>query len=221
MSILIFYSKIQEAKHQSLLEHNKSFFCKKYQRKLFRYRRWQDAQLSLLGRLLVKEGMAYLNKEVSLKELEFTKYNKPYFKNNRIHFNISHSGEIVVVSITNKGKSIGVDIEKNHHIKIEYFKNQMTQNEQQTVFNSDDSLDAFFIYWTQKEAVIKAHGKGLSIPLKSFEIKNNNTRIDNDVFYVSKIELEKGYTCHIASQNKFNKKDMIIEKINTNRFITT
>lgn len=218
--VLILYTEIQETKHQSLLVHSLPFFSVSFQEQLFRYRRWQDAQLSLLGRLLLKEGMTHFNKEVNLKELEFTKYNKPFFKNNNIQFNISHSGEIVVVSMTNKCQSIGVDIEKNHSIKIEDFKNQMTQNEQLTVFGSDDPLHTFFIYWTQKEAVIKTHGNGLSIPLKSFEVKNNKTRVDNEVFYVSKIELEEEYTCHIASQSKIDEKDIIIRKINTERFIT-
>lgn len=220
MDILILYTKIQECNHKSLIQCNLSLFSKDYQEQLHRYRRWQDAQLSLMGRLLVKEGMIYFNRDINLKKMSFTKYNKPYFKNSEIHFNISHSGEIAAVCMTNKADSIGIDVEKNDLMKIEDFVNQMTKREQKKVFNSDNPLDNFFIYWTQKEAVLKANGNGLSTPLKSFEIEDNKTLVDNKIFYVSQVELKEGYSCHIASQSKIDKKNIIIKKINIDRFIT-
>lgn len=218
--MLILYTKIQECKHQSLIQCSLSLFSKDYQEQLRRYRRWQDAQLSLMGRLLVKEGMIYFNRDINLKKMSFTKYNKPYFKNSDIHFNISHSGEIAAVCMTNKADSVGIDVEKNDLMKIEDFVNQMTKREQKKVFNSDNPLDNFFIYWTQKEAVLKAHGNGLSIPLKSFEIEDNKALVDNKIFYVSQVELKEGYSCHIASQSKIDKKNIIIKKVSKDRFIT-
>ena len=72
---------------------------------------------------------------------------------------------------------IGIDIEKIEPIKISDFKSQMTNNEWESVNNSKDTERSFFCYWSQKEAVIKTHGKGLTIPLKSFEVQNNKTTI--------------------------------------------
>lgn len=220
MSVYIFYSKIDEVKHQSLLKNNLHFFSKDYQDKLLRYRRWQDVQLSLIGKLLVKRGMSFFNKEIELQEFFFTKYNKPYFKNNDVSFNISHSGEMVVVYMTNKDENIGIDIEENHKLKIEDFKNQMTTYEVNKIFNSKDPLNEFFLYWTQKEAALKAHGNGLLIPLKSFEIKEGKTLIESDKYYVTEVNLREGYSCHVASQQKINKEHIIIKEISIDKFIT-
>lgn len=220
MRVYIFYSKIDEVKHQSLLESNLHFLPEKYQNKLLRYRRWQDAQLSLIGRLLVKKGMSFFNQEIKLDELYFTKYNKPYFENNNVSFNISHSGEMVAVYMTNKDKNIGIDIEENHKLKIEDFKNQMTGYEVGKIFNSDNPLNEFFMYWTQKEAALKAHGNGLLVPLKSFEVKDGKTLIESDKYYVTEVKLREGYSCHVASQQKINKERIIIKEISIDKFIT-
>ncbi len=216
----IFYSKIDEVKHQSLLQSNLHLFSEDYQGKLLRYRRWQDVQLSLIGRLLVKRGMSFFNQEIELQEFFFTKYNKPYFKNNDVSFNISHSGEMVVVYMTNKEENIGIDIEENHKMKIEDFKNQMTDYEEGKIFNSIDPLNEFFLYWTQKEAALKAHGNGLLVPLKSFEIKDGKTLIESDKYYVTEVNLKEGYSCHVASQQKINKEHIIIKEISIDKFIT-
>ncbi len=222
MDVLILYTEIHEAKHPSLLDCGLSLLSKNFQEQLSRYRRWEDAQLSLLGRLLIKEGMKYFNHEVNLKELKYTTYNKPYLEGSDIEFNISHSGEIVVLCMTyGNSVGLGIDIEKNHSIKVECFKDQMTQKEQRTVFDSKDPMSDFFVYWTQKEAILKAHGNGLSIPLKSFEIEDSKTLIDDDIFYVSRLELAEGYTCHIASKEKIDPRSVVIKKINADRFITS
>jgi len=218
--MLILYAKIEETKHQALLSNNLSFFSKDYQEQLYKYRRWEDAQLSLLGRMLMRKGMHFYGKDINLKDLKFTKYNKPFLKNSDVLFNISHSAEIVAVCLTCEDYgTIGIDIEKNHNVQVENFRNQMTKKEQQRIFRADIPLDAFFIYWTQKESVLKAHGNGLSIPLKSFEIENNKTVIGNDEFHILPVEFEKGYTCHLASKQKMKSQHIEIKKIDINKFI--
>ncbi|AZJ35262.1 4'-phosphopantetheinyl transferase superfamily protein [Tenacibaculum singaporense] len=217
--MLLLYSEIQEAKQEFLLDIYLGIFPNSYKERLLRYQRWQDIQLSLLGRLLVKEGLSYFGKKVDFSELMFNEYDKPYFQNNSIQFNISHSGELVAAIFTNEQVDIGIDIEKSHDIKVAEFKSQMTPYEEQKIFNSEYPQQEFFKYWTQKEAVLKAMGKGLSIPLKSFEVKNNITHIDDRAFFVSKIDLEKEYICHISKSEEFNNKEIIVRKISIEEFL--
>ncbi|MEQ8906425.1 4'-phosphopantetheinyl transferase superfamily protein [Ekhidna sp.] len=183
----------------------KNFSCSfsiEYQEKLQKYKRWQDAQLSLLGRLLLKKGLEYLNEEVDLRNLRLTQFDKPYLEGSDVQFNTSHSGELVGVIVANQRASLGIDIEKYHPIKIEDFKNHMTLSEQNKVLNSINRETAFLEHWTQKEAILKANGKGLSIPLKSFEIEDGKTCFDSETFFVTEIFLDKEYICHIATSHQ-------------------
>ncbi|WP_417237460.1 4'-phosphopantetheinyl transferase family protein [Bizionia paragorgiae] len=218
--MLLLYSKIQEAKHEILLGTYLNSFPKKYKERLLRYQRWEDVQLSLLGRLLIKEGLSYFDKKVDFENLMFTEYDRPYFKDNDVQFNVSHSGELVVVIFTNKFVDIGIDIEKSHNVKVTEFRGQMTPYEEQKIFNSECPQEEFFKYWTQKEAVLKATGRGLSIPLESFEIKNNITSIETRTFFVSEIDLQKEYVCHISQNQKIISKEIIVKEIDVKEFLT-
>jgi 4'-phosphopantetheinyl transferase len=202
--IHIYYSNIAEENHKDLLQNELVKFPIDFQNKIKRYRRWQDAQLSLLGRILLLKGINEIyNHDYQNKEIHYTKYNKPYFKDDFIQFNISHSGSIVVCAISEKSE-IGIDIEMISDIEINDFKSQLTENEMNKILLSNNKSDAFFEYWTQKEAVIKAHGHGLTIPLKSFEILESTTIINNEKFYLKEIKIENQYKCFLSSKEYFS-----------------
>jgi 4'-phosphopantetheinyl transferase len=90
-----------------------------------------------------------------------------------LHFNLSHSGELALVAVTGVGET-GVDIEE---IRPAFPVDQVARH----FFSAGEvlclgSLDpeertaAFFRCWTRKEAFIKAHGMGLSLPLDQFDV---------------------------------------------------
>jgi len=197
----IYYAAISELRHTPLMRKYATIFSPDFSDKLTRYRRWQDAQLSLLGRLLLKYGFEKNNVEYSDHKLFFTKHNKPIIQDHSLHFNISHSGEIAICILSDVA-DVGIDIEHIHQINLEDFRSQMTNLEWERVLHANCSERAFFDYWTQKEAVVKANGHGLSIPLKSFEVINDSSQINNDIFYVNQINLNDAYRCHIAFKNR-------------------
>jgi 4'-phosphopantetheinyl transferase len=195
--VYIYYAYIDEANHNELIREHLPRFSKEYQEKVLRFHRWQDAQLSLIGRLLLMCGMKDLDKKVAYFQLEYTDYSKPFFSNLDLKFNISHSGNLVICALS-ETFDIGIDVELMKDIKIENFSNQMTVYEWGKVMQASCQKTTFYEYWTQKEAVVKAHGKGLSIPLKSFEIQNDTVILDNDNFYTKKIELDAQYKIALA-----------------------
>ncbi|MBC8756856.1 4'-phosphopantetheinyl transferase superfamily protein [Kordia sp. YSTF-M3] len=195
--IHIYYAYIHEKSHKELIEKHLFRFPEIYQQKIHRYRRWQDAQLSLLGRLLLVHGMNKLNKNFDDYQLEYTDYNKPFFVDSNLKFNISHSGNIVVCAIT-EGFEVGIDLELINEIKIESFKSQMTAYEWKRVNESENKTNAFYEYWTKKEAVVKAHGEGLSIPLKKIEIINGKTVVKDSSFITKEVFLDKKYKSYLA-----------------------
>lgn len=211
--IYIYYSYLSEENHENLLKNDLLKFTADFQEKIMRYRRWQDAQSSLLGRILLFHAIEEIYKDnPHNKVIKRTKYSKPYFDDDLIHFNISHSGDIVVCALSDKHE-MGIDIEIITDIGVDDFKFQMTECEWNEIVLASNSKDAFFDYWTKKEAVIKAHGEGLTIPLKSFEILDNATKINEEKFYLKEVKIDEKYKCHISLKTtigEINLKEKII-----------
>jgi 4'-phosphopantetheinyl transferase len=69
---------------------------------------------------------------------------------------------------------IGVDIERVRPLPdlFHLVESWFSLEEQVGLFGLNPALqvEAFFHIWTQKEAFIKAHGEGLSLPLKDFSV---------------------------------------------------
>ncbi len=201
---IIYYASVNEERHALLLRDALPKFPVEYQEKIKKFVRWQDAQLSLLGRLLLEYGLKRIDERPDINEIRFNANAKPYFAFDGLYFNISHSGNITICAISDQCE-IGVDIELIKEIQIDHYKEQMTQNEWKSISNSKDTNFAFFDYWTQKEAVLKAHGSGMNISLKSFEIKKHSTRIINDDFYLKEIPLHADYSCHLAFKGQIDR----------------
>jgi 4'-phosphopantetheinyl transferase len=107
----------------------------------------------------------------------YNPYGKPFlapeFSSYLLNFNLSHSGSMALYAIT-RNMEIGVDVERvrSNFEYEEIAKRFFSVNEVATLrtIPTEKKLEAFYTCWTRKEAYIKAHGKGLSLPLDSFEV---------------------------------------------------
>lgn len=118
--------------------------------------------------ILYSEVSKSLN--ISKKELtiERNDYGKPYFKNfPNIHFNISHTKGAVAIVISSE--PIGIDIEGIGKAHLGIINRFFTEREKDYIMR-DDIDRRFFEVWTRKEAYTKYLGKGLYIPLRSFDV---------------------------------------------------
>ncbi|ASW10341.1 4'-phosphopantetheinyl transferase superfamily protein [Rhizobium sp. 11515TR] len=88
-----------------------------------------------------------------------------------IHFNLSHSADLAVLAVSDRYE-LGIDIEEIRFLKEDIAKWFFSRKEYQTLRSlpADGYLDGFYRCWTRKEAFIKAHGAGLSLPLDSFDV---------------------------------------------------
>jgi 4'-phosphopantetheinyl transferase len=90
-----------------------------------------------------------------------------------LHFNVSHSGELILIAITT-GRLVGIDVERIRTdldldgIAARFF----SVNECKILASLDgrSRYEAFFTCWTRKEAYLKARGVGLSLPLDQFDV---------------------------------------------------
>ena len=92
---------------------------------------------------------------------------KPYLKDNGLFFNISHSGDYVVLGTA--GCELGVDIEI-----VKPFPGNVAGRfftpEECDYLNTENTNEAFFRIWTAKESVMKGSGLGLSMSPESFSV---------------------------------------------------
>ena len=90
------YKKLDSDKFNKYLKSLPSVF----QTNILKYRYWQDAQRSLLGKVLLMNGLHFIGlKQYFLDNIKFSVFNKPYFEGD-IDFNISHSAEQLPVFST-------------------------------------------------------------------------------------------------------------------------
>lgn len=170
-----------------------------------KYRKLEDKTRCSLGQFLIKK---MINFETNLNPhnmlFNTNDYGKPFLMNDsNIHFNISHSGQYVVGVIDRN--IVGIDVEKIENIDFETLsKNFYTKNEHDFLLKQKDPRDCFYRIWTLKESYIKTVGKGLSIPLNSFNIiPNENITLDSDLLkkkcYFKEYDLDSNYKLSVCS----------------------
>jgi 4'-phosphopantetheinyl transferase len=87
-----------------------------------------------------------------------------------IHFNISHSGEWILVALAKN--ELGVDIEYlNKGFEFnDLMDHHFSEAEQKYIQWQSNALAAFFYLWTRKEALLKSWGKGLQANLQDIDV---------------------------------------------------
>lgn len=165
--------------------------------KILKFQRWQDVQACLYGKLLLLQGLAEFGIAADLEKLQYTAYSRPYIDQS-IDFNISHSGCYVTCVLSNSAK-VGIDIEQVSAIPLEDFACYMLPSEWEQITRASNKYYEFYEYWTRKESVIKADGRGLSIPLEEIVVSGNRAVVENATWYLKKIKLVDEYIVHLAA----------------------
>ena len=171
--------------------------------KIRRFRRWEDAHLSLFGKLLLMHGLEQAGLSPSLlRQMQYSEYQRPELPQAGIDFNITHSGPLVACAIA-KEQKIGIDVEDPRSIDFEDFRSIWRPDEWAQIQDPDKGQANFYHLWTCKEAVIKADGKGMSIPLKDIRIGKGEAWVNEEHWYLKKVRLSETIPCHLASDKPF------------------
>jgi 4'-phosphopantetheinyl transferase len=180
----------------------------------------EDKNRALIAEILIRY---IILKKIDIKNIDITfsknKFGKPFLKgHHKISFNISHSGNYVLCAVDDK--DIGIDIEKICDINyMELLKKIFINEEIEFILNgtSEKRIKNFYKMWTLKESYIKADGRGLSIPLKSFcitidKFKNIKIKTSNRLknCYFKQFDLDDEYEIAVCSLNSNITNDIII-----------
>jgi len=176
----------------------------------FHFRR--NALQSLCGELICRIKLAeFLGIDMAKVDIQRDEFGKPHCVNSsRLFFNVAHSGNLVAAAFDNK--VVGVDIEIMRNTDLAIADRFFTKNEAALLKAKPetDQRDFFFKLWTLKESFIKAEGKGLSIPLDSFEFEIDNSgyigfsNLSNAKCRSYKFrhyETDSGYNCALCSES--------------------
>ena len=156
------YSKTEYERFYNLMTDKK-------RARIDRFRFEDDKKRSVFGEMLAKQMLSErFNIAPESIVIMPDENGKPYADGLNVHFNISHSGELVICAVSDK--PIGVDIEEIKNIKDTLIDYVCTADEKEYV---SGNKERFFEIWTAKEAYFKCTGTGIT------DVKSVNT-LDNE-----------------------------------------
>ncbi|MGB3560659.1 MAG: 4'-phosphopantetheinyl transferase superfamily protein [Geitlerinemataceae cyanobacterium] len=144
-------------------------------------------------------------------QFSYSDRGKPFIADSSLHFNVSHSGGLALYAIA-YNRLVGIDVESIRSIEVEQLAKRFfcDREYQQLCQLSDARKDsAFFIYWTAKEAYLKATGEGL-IGLQQVEIFWEGDNLwtypsppeDSPRFSLQRLHPPSGYAAALAVEGK-------------------
>ena len=166
----------------------------------FKFR--EDLLRTLFGELLVRYAVSEItNVDADKITIMRDSYNKPYFPELPLYFNISHSEDYVICALSSN--KIGIDIEKITETDIKIAEKFFSRTEYNFLsgLRQSDRKQKFFELWTIKESYVKFIGKGLHIPFNSFNVNLNNSSpkiSDKTNVYFRQYDIS-GYKCTVCS----------------------
>lgn len=116
---------------------------------------------------------------------------KPVFAGNTsLQFSISHSRGTVMLAFGKR--PLGADIEYVKKTNIKVAKRFFTEEEYDWIAGKkgEEQNDVFCRIWTGKEAVVKAAGGGLSLPLDEFSVLEKNVELFGKRYELHQRKLE-------------------------------
>ncbi|MFN8295752.1 MAG: 4'-phosphopantetheinyl transferase superfamily protein [Chitinophagales bacterium] len=170
------------------------------QKEIKAYKHRESAQASLFGKMLLLYGFKIMNTDYLLSNIQLGNKDRPFIDDN-LDFNVSHSGEYIIIAITRNSK-VGIDIEKHRNLNIGLFKKYFDDGEWNAIQTSQNKLKTFFDFWTIKESAIKCDGRGVEV-LSKTQILKQKVNCDGVSFDYIQLYIEDGYSCAVCSTNNF------------------
>lgn len=138
----------------------------------------RDRRRFIVGRGVLRAILSqYLGADQSHLQFSYGQRGKPRlaaeFDGDTLRFNLAHSHELALYAFV-RDREIGIDLEYIRPLsdaeEIAAWAFSRHENAALEALPECKKIEAFFSYWTCKEAYIKATGDGLSLPLDQFEI---------------------------------------------------
>lgn len=140
--------------------------------------RERDRHRAVACRAVVREILGrYLRLPPGDVELAATEWGKPWLRTPpggpSLGFNVSHTEGLALIAVA-RDRELGIDVERiRPDVPSEHLVGRTLTDEERAEWHSIPPAaraQAFMARWTQKEAYVKATGRGLSTPFEGFRI---------------------------------------------------
>lgn len=138
----------------------------------------RDQRRFVVARAALRQVLAaYLELAPDQLEFDYGVRGKPVLRawpeSNGLRFNIAHSEELALVGVASKS-DLGIDVEYARPMPdaLSIAEHYFSLPERTALSSAEGQTreHTFFTYWTRKEAVLKATGDGLSLPLDQVDV---------------------------------------------------
>jgi len=175
-----------------------------------RFRFEADRERSLVARGGLRWILsAYCGVPPETLKFQVTSYGKPSLLGVAAapEFNVSHSGDYVLIGVTT-GTPCGVDIERpNPRVKQKEIAGRYFCPKE--VEWLDRTRQGFLRLWTMKESIIKAVGRGLSIPLSDVDVTDvaegktsimtlRTADLESQTLWLKELDIVEDYAAAVA-----------------------
>lgn len=135
---------------------------------------------SLRNRYLAVRGMlrrtlaSYLDVDPRSLLFELGPYGKPYLLDYPLHFNLSHSGDTLLIAVADFS-NIGIDIEtSSQRDSLDGLAQRCFSSREYQAWRgmtTEEQREVFYRLWTKKEAFVKAVGRGIALGMELCEFE--------------------------------------------------
>ena len=159
--------------------------------KILRLKHASDRKRSLMAGLMIRDNLKAYG--INPDEIRTSDNGRPFICDNDgitevpgIDFNISHSGDYVVMGIYDMRGSngsvarIGCDIEQIRDRNTKIAKRYFDEAELEWIEQEEDKIRAFYQIWTARESYIKMTGEGILLDFKSYRVKTTTPKVVGD-----------------------------------------
>lgn len=131
-----------------------------------------DRNIKLVSRITLKYLLSRkMGRAIEEVEIQYNPFGKPYVNHSSIEFNLSHSGNIILIGFDNR--AIGVDIEEMRPIDngtARFFMSEIEYKHFKTLLDEQSRINFYYQIWTAKESLLKATGMGITNHINQIEI---------------------------------------------------
>lgn len=127
-------------------------------------------------------------------EISYDGYGRPFIQSSDLNISLSYSNDFFVIA-TSLNKLVGIDIEEIRDIDNLEQQALIFMNDDELSFwrKSNDKISLFYHFWTAKEAILKALGKGFLFEPKKLTINFIGRRITANILGRDLDSLEINY----------------------------